>query len=701
MSTNKRKDVIWRVYVAFFGIVLFGMAVLGKTLHTQVSEGAHWKGMADSLTIFSKTIAPERGNIYSEDGRMLATSLPFFDVRLDLAANGIVKETFAKNIDSLSLCLANFFGDKTQSQYRSELMNARKDKNRYYLLKANLSYTQLKALKTFALLWQGRNKSGLIVIQKNKRIMPFGDLAERTIGYVGAQGDYKVGLEGSFDKELNGVEGQILVQRLAGGTLVPVNGDDDIDPQAGHDIYTTIDINLQDVAENALYKALVSHEADWGTCILMEVKTGKIKAMANLTTNKDGSYSEKFNYALGERTEPGSTFKLASMIALLEDGFININDSIDIEYGEKKYDKQIMRDAEEHGLKKVSIKHAFAISSNVGVSKMVYNNYRGKEKQFYQHLCDLRLNRLTGLEIKGETTPKIKLPAEYSGVSLPWISVGYEQQITPLQMLCFYNIIANNGTAVKPYIVSEFKEFNKTVKTFLPIVEQEKMISDKSMPAVKQLLEAVCIEGTGKELSKDAPYKIAGKTGTTKLIVNGKYEGGYNASFIGYFPADNPQYSCAVMISNPTINGYYGGSVAGPVFREVADKVYATCSSIHLAVNLVKTSDTMNGEKPLIAYGKSAEIEKIYQMLRIPFISNAKSAWVSSNLVNNKIQLTDNEMIDNQVPNVKGMGLKDAIYLLESKGLKVQVSGVGKVNTQSILPGTLITKGNIIILTLS
>ena len=701
MSTNKRKDVIWRVYVAFFGIVLFGVAVLGKTIHTQVAEGSHWKGMADSLTIFSKTIAPERGNIYSEDGRMLATSLPYFDVRIDLAANGIVKETFMQNIDSLSLCLANLFNDKSQSQYRSELMNGRKDKNRYYLLKSNLSYTQLKTLKTFPFFRLGRNKSGLIVIQKNKRIMPFGNLAGRTIGYVGAHGDYKVGLEGSFDEQLNGVEGQILVQRLAGGTLVPVNGDGDIDPQAGHDIYTTLDINLQDVAENALYKAVLSHQADWGTCVLMEVKTGKIKAMANLTANTDGTYSEKFNYALGERTEPGSTFKLASMIALLEDSLININDSIDIEYGEKKYDKQIMRDAEEHGLKKVSIKHAFAISSNVGVSKMVYNNYRGKEKQFYQHLCTLRLNELTGLEIIGETKPKIKEPSQYSGVSLPWISVGYEQQITPLQMLCFYNLIANNGTAVKPYIVSEFKEFNKTVKAFVPVIQQENLISQKSLPSIKQLLEAVCIEGTGKELSKDAPYKIAGKTGTTKLILNGKYEGGYNASFIGYFPADNPQYTCAVMISNPIVNGYYGGSVAGPVFREVADKVYATCSSIHPAVNLGNRVDSALRELPLIAYGKNEELEKIYKMLQIPFISNAKTAWVASHLVNNKIQFLDNETIDNQVPDVKGLGLKDAIFLLESKGLKVLVTGVGKVSNQSILPGALVTKGNIIILTLS
>jgi cell division protein FtsI (penicillin-binding protein 3) len=701
VSTNKRKDVIWRVYVAFFGIVLFGVAVLGKTLQTQIAEGPHWKSMADSLTIFSKTIEPERGNIYSEDGRMLATSLPYFDVRIDLAANGIDKEVFMSSIDSLSLCLSNLFGDKTPSQYRSELMMGRKDKNRYYLLKSNLSYTQLKALKSFPLFRLGRNKSGLIVIQKNKRIMPFGDLAERTIGYVGATGDYKVGIEGSFDEELNGTEGQVLVQRLAGGTLVPVNSDDDIDPQAGHDIYTTLDINLQDVAENALYKALVSHAADWGTCIVMEVKTGKIKAMANLTKNGDGTYSEKFNYALGERTEPGSTFKLASMIALLEDGLININDSVDIEYGEKTYGKQVMRDAEEHGLKRVSIKHAFAISSNVGVSKMVYNNYRGKETKFYKHLCDLRLTKMTGLEIKGEPSPKIKEPAQYSGVSLPWISVGYEQQITPLQMLCFYNLIANNGVAVKPYIVSELKEFNKTVKSFVPVVEQEKIVSEKSMPFIKQLLEAVCTEGTGKELSKDAPYKIAGKTGTTKLLVDGKYEGGYNASFIGYFPADNPAYSCAVMVSNPTVNGYYGGSVAGPVFREVADKVYAASGSIHPAVNQVKAADSLKKQTPLIVYGKNSEVEKIYQMLRIPFVSNAQSVWVKTNYTNDKIELSDDELADNKVPDVRGMGLKDAMFLLESKGLKVQVYGVGKVNNQSITPGTALQKGNVIILTLS
>lgn len=675
------------------------MAVLAKTLHTQMVQGVYWKGMADKYTIFTDTLEPERGNIYSEEGNLLATSLPFFDIRLDLASTGMSKELFYAQVDSLSICLADYFKDKSASEYRNELVQGRKDHNRYYLLKNNLSYPDLLALKTFPLFKLGRYKSGMIVIQKNKRVMPFGNLAKRTIGFVGGDTTkYKVGIEGSFDESLTGVNGQILVQKIAGGVRIPLNSDADIDPQSGKDIYTTINISFQDVAENALLKAVQSHKADWGTCILMEVKTGKIKAIANLTKVGDSTYAEKFNYALGERVEPGSTFKLASMIALIEDKLVSLNDTIAIEGGTHQFFDRTMRDAEEHGLNKVSVKYCFAISSNVGISKMIFKNYKGKESLFYNHLAKLRLDKSTGIELLGEPTPNIRKPADYSAVSLPWISVGYEQQFTPLQMLCLYNTVANNGVAVKPYIVGEIKEFDKSISVIKPTTVAEQIISKEAIPIIKELLEGVCKmpHATGANLAKDAPYTIAGKTGTTKLLKDGKYEGGYNASFIGYFPADNPQYSCCVIISNPTENGYYGGIVAGPVFREVADKVYASSSNLHPSITKVDSVTSI----PAIALGRAEDVREIYRGLNIKQEYDASSEWVQASTNKDKVVIRDRTISANQVPNIIGLGLKDAIYLLESIGLKVQIIGVGKVKQQSLNPGTPFNKGNTITITL-
>jgi cell division protein FtsI (penicillin-binding protein 3) len=699
VSTNKRKDVLWRIYLAFIGIALFGVAVLAKTMHTQVVQGAYWKSLADKYTIFTDTLEPERGNIYSEEGNLLATSLPFFDVRIDLASTGMSKDLFNSKVDTLSRCLADYFKDKTASEYRRDLVQGRKENNRYFLLKSNLSYPQLLAIKTFPLFKLGKYKSGLIIIQKNKRVMPFGNLAKRTIGFVG--GDtvkFKVGIEGSFDESLTGVNGQVLVQKIAGGVCIPLNSDADIEPQSGKDIYTTINISLQDVAENALLKAVTHHKADWGTCILMEVKTGKIKAIANLTKTGDSNYLEQFNYALGERVEPGSTFKLASMIALLEDKLVTLNDTIAIEGGIHQFADRTMRDAEEHGLNKVSVKYCFAISSNVGISKMVSKYYKGKEELFYNHLTKLRLDKPTGIELLGEPTPKIRKPNEYSAVSLPWISVGYEQQITPLQMLTLYNTVANNGIAVKPYIVGEIKEFDKTISKTQSTIVAEQTINKEAIPMIKEMLEAVCKlpHATGTNLAKGAPYTIAGKTGTTKLLKNGKYEGGYNASFIGYFPAENPEYSCCVIISNPTENGYYGGIVAGPVFREIADKVYATSTNLHSN----NTKADSNARIPSIAMGKAEDVRAIYKGLKIESDLDASSEWVQTTITNNKAILKERTITEKKVPNVKGLGLKDAIYILESSGLKVQVIGVGKVKQQSLTPGTSFNKGNTILITL-
>ncbi len=699
MATNKKKDVLWRVWLSFFGLALFACAILGKAFYTQSFEGEYWKSQADSATIFRKVLEPERGNIYSEDGRLLATSLPYFEIRLDLRSSDSTSKLFKENIDSISIWCSTVFPEKTSLQFRSEIQRARSSGNRYFLLMKEINFTQLKMLKQGPVFRMGRGKSGLIVIQKNKRVLPFGMLAQRTIGY--SRDSLKVGVEGSYDEELNGVEGQILVQKLAGGTLIPVNSDEDIEAQSGFDLITTLDVNFQDVAESALLKALKHHKASWGTCILMEVNTGKIKAMANLSKLPDSSYAETYNYAIGERIEPGSTFKLASMIALLEEKAVGLNDSVDLELGVKKFADRTMYDSERHGLNRVSVKRAFAMSSNVGVSTLVNKYFKGKESKYVEYLSKLRLDSLTGIELTGEQLPIIKRAKQYTGVSLPWISVGYEQQISPLQMLCFYNSIANNGKYVKPYLISEIKEFQKVKVKHESIITNNSLISEQTILAVKIMLKEVCLTGTGSSFSSGAPYGIAGKTGTTVLNINGRYQSDrHMASFIGYFPADNPKYTCAVFVNDPKENGYYGGTVAGPVFREVADKVYSGNLNIHEPINKSKNSISSR-IIPEIKFAQKGEVESIANALGSRTNFDQMGNWIRTSISNDDLKVFDADISSSSVFDVRGMGLKDALFLLESQGLSVIVVGKGKVVSQSIPGGLPVVYGQKIVITLN
>lgn len=699
MSTNKKKDVLWRVYLTFFLLCVFGFAVLGKAFRTQTLEGEYWRSMADSLTIYSKVIEPDRGNIFSANGALLATTLPNFELRMDFKSDAMTDEIFNNNVDSLAILLAHYYPEKSKEQYKNELIRQRKLGNRYYRVRSNLTYPELKRMMTWPFYRLGRYKAGIIVIQKNSRKMPFGILANRTIGYIRDEGNYKVGIEGSFDDELKGESGQILVQRLAGGTEIPLNGEDDVDAVSGSDVYTTIDVNAQDVAEHALYKALVKHNAESGTVILMEVETGKIKAIANLGKSGEG-YTEDYNYAIGNKQDPGSTFKLASMIALLEEGMINVDDSVDLNKGVKKYYDRLMRDSETHGLNKVSIKHAFSISSNVGVSTLVNDHFAKKPKKFYEHLTALHLDQQSGFQIKGEAVPSIPKPENWSGVSLPWISVGYEVQLAPIQTLCLYNAVANKGKMISPVIVEEVKEFNKTVASYQSTVLVDKICSDKTLAIVQDLLKDVCINGTARSFAATATYQIAGKTGTTKLVENGRYTDRYSASFAGYFPADNPKYSCIVVINKPTQNGYYGATVAGPVFREVADKIYSTNVLAQNAVNLnVKSEDkqypkTMDG-------GITSENVKAIKMLDFPYKNDASGDWVVVNQEGNKMHLQNWDIQEGIVPDTRLMSLQDALYFLENQGMKVRVEGNGKIVSQSIAAGTKAVKGNTIVLKLN
>lgn len=697
-----KKDIIWRIGLAYLIMILLGAAIAWKVFYIQTVEGQRYRSMADSITTRYLPVLAERGNIYAADGRMLATSLPSFEIRMDMKADGLTNEVFAKGVDSLSMSMSALFGDKAASDYKKLFTAARKRGDRYLLVKKNVTYPQLLELKKFPVFRFGQYKGGLIVLQNNRRTYPYKELANRTIGYMRDATVKPVGLEGSFNDQLTGIPGKRLVQKVSGGDFIPINDKNELDPQNGRDVITTLDVNLQDVAENALLKTLVTNEADHGCVVVMEVKTGAIKAIANLGRNEHGAYWENYNYAVGESHEPGSTFKLASMLALLDDGYVDINDTVDVEKGIHQFWNQTMRDAEHHNLTRITVASAFAHSSNVGISKLVEQYYQKNPEKYLQHLRDLGLDQKLNIEIPGEHEPYIKNTKDkrFTRYSLPWMSVGYEIQISPLQMLTLYNAVANKGIMMKPFLVQQVQEYGLPIKEFNPVVLNKKICSAKTLQSLQVLLKAVVDSGTARNL-RNPNYTVAGKTGTAQIAdeKHGYKTRVYQSSFVGYFPAEKPLYSCIVVVNAPSRGVYYGALVAAPVFKEIADKVFATDLDVHPSLALLSPAASA---APSAMAGYKSDLLYLCKALGIRNQSAGDNPWV---MVNNDQEF---KMVDAQineqpgvVPNVKGMGLRDAIYLLENCGLQVIVTGSGAVFSQSLTPGTNIEKGQTISIALS
>lgn len=699
---SNKKDIFWRIGLAYLMLILLSMGIIWQVFYIQNVKGSYYRSLADSITTKYVPVAAERGNIYSADGRLLATSLPGFEIRMDMRADGLTKELFRQHIDSLSLCMAKFFGDRSSSDYKRLFVAARHRGERYFLVKKNLSYSQLQVIRKFPIFRFGQFKGGFITIQRNRRAYPFKELAHRTIGYMRDATVQPVGLEGKFNDQLTGIPGKRLMQKVSGGEFLPINDKNEIDPQIGKDIITTIDVNLQDVAEDALRRSLTAHQADHGCCVVMDVKTGAIRVIANLGKNADGSYSENYNYAVGESHEPGSTFKLASMIALLDDGYVDIYDTVDLELGVHRYWNQVMRDAEQHKLERVSILSAFAHSSNVGISKLVNEYYSRDPEKYLQRLSDLGFNSKLNVEIPGEQQPYIKSTKDktFTRFSLPWMSVGYEVKISPLQILTLYNAVANNGKMMKPYLVKGIDEYGKPEQVFQPVVLKEKICTDKTLQSLQKLLEAVVDSGTARNL-RNPNYAVAGKTGTA-LIADQKHgyrKKVYQSSFVGYFPADKPLYSCIVVVNAPSNGTYYGALVAAPVFKEIADKIFSTNLDLHPALE-AQVNDTM--VLPQMKAGYKTDLIKVCTQLGIHTEVKSENPWVNASAFEKKLVMTDkmNNEEAGVVPDVRGMGLRDALYLLENSGLKVNAAGTGSVTSQSLQPGASIQKGQMISITL-
>ncbi len=680
---------------------LFAISIMAKVLYIQIEEGEELRRMGITRSIEERKIDALRGNIYSSNNSLLAVTIPKYEIRLDMVSNKSDR-FFNANIDSLSYRLSHLFHDRSQAEYKRLLKKARSRKNYYLLVQKNVKYKQLIQLKNFPILRLGRNKGGLIIIKSNKRELPYKNLAKRTIGIFNYEkGRYIVGLEGAFNETLKGTHGTRLMQKIEGGIWMPVDPINEIKPQNGNDVITTIDIDIQDVAENALKTQLIQQKADNGCVVVMEVATGEIKAIANLGRDENGSYTENYNYAIGSATEPGSTFKLASMLVALEDETTLLSDSVDTNNGSVTFYGETIRDDHKIGNGVISVRDIVEQSSNVGISKIIWENYNHDPQKFIDGLYKIGLHKKLNIPIKGEADPYIKNTSDksWSGLSLPWIAYGYELHITPLQTLTFYNAIANNGIMMKPIFVKEIRSTSETIESFEPIIINERIASEKTIEKLKSMLEGVVLRGTAKNL-KNPHYSIAGKTGTAQIAQGdrGYNKSNYRASFCGYFPADNPKYSCIVLITNPTAGVIYGNVVAGSVFKHISDRIYS--SHVDITTNQLQTR---RSSQPSIYYkaGATSDYDKIYKEMQLSPNIDLGSEYVICLPQDDSTHYATRRIVDNRIPKLNGMTAKDAVYLLEYLGLKVQLQGSGYVKEQSIPAGSLAKKGKTITLKLS
>lgn len=694
-----------RVYLVYLGVLLFGLFIIARVVYIQQFEKKELLEMAMKQEIRVREMAAIRGNILADDGTLLAVSVPIFEVRMDMMTDSITEELFSRNVDSLATSLARLYPDHTPAEYKDMLWDGRRNKERYMLIRRDVTYPELKKMRTFPIFKRGKFKGGLIVIPQYERELPYKSLARRIVGYESGEGDKKVfvGLEGFFTKNLQGANGQRVERRIGGGAWLPVGQENQIDPQNGDDIVTTLDVNLQDLAESALRKELIADSADHGCVILMEVKTGYIRAMANLGRTKSGNYAEIFNYAIGESQETGSTFKLASFLVALDDGKITLETPVNCSGGVTMYSGRKMEDSH-HGLGVIPALQVFEKSSNVGTSRMIYTAYSATPQKFIDGLYRIGINRPLNLQIAGEGRPYVKNTSSkfWSALSLPWMSIGYEISLAPIHLITLYNAVANDGKMVKPLFVREIRRNGQVIERFNTVVINPQIVSPSAIKSARRMLEGVVEEGTGANI-KSPHYKIAGKTGTAQIAAGNKgYRQGtkqvqYKGSFVGYFPADNPKYSCIVVIVNPKKGKYYGGAVAAPVFRELSDRLYAIRPDIMVPL----PQDTGAARLPFAHAGNSSDISAAFSLLGMQVRpSSAQTTWVKPVADGGGVLLVPHAPSKGTMPDVTGMGLKDALYLLEKQGLKVLVNGKGTVVRQSIAPGHLIYKGLPVVLDL-
>ena len=691
---NIKRSIVIRVRMIFILVALAACAIPYKVAVVQLVEGEKWKAKAEQVNFQYREVPATRGNIYAADGSLLATSLPFYQVAIDPTV--VDDEKFKEGIDSLATLLATFYQDKSATAYKRMIQDARSNQKRYLMVnRRQINYQDMQTLRSWPIFKEGRIEGGVIFEKIERRYQPFNSLASRTLGTLNQDG-VGSGIEYSFNNQLKGQNGKALFQRLSGGVWKPLFDVDDVKPLDGYDIQTTLDVTIQDVAETALRNRLKETDAAFGSVIVMEVATGHVKAISNLQRNATGTgYVESYNYAVGDMgsVEPGSTFKLLSMLALLEENKISPNDMIETGNGVYRFYGQPMYDAKNGGYGTITIRQAFEKSSNVAISKLVDRHFGSSPSKFLAYVDKVGLAQPLNLQLIGEGKPFFKKPgtSTWYGTSLPWISIGYESKLNPIHTLTLYNAVANGGKMVKPLFVKSVSNGAQILETFEPVVIRDAIASPKTITQLQELLLGVVENGTARNI-KNPNYKIAGKTGTAQKIIDGSYKEIYYTSFAGYFPADRPKYSMVVVIDSPKGVAVFGGDVSAPVFKEIADKIFAKDLDLNV-VNQTKILPTaVPGSKfPYVASGKGEELQGIFEYLKLPLKSPTQEDWVVASSLAGQVQLQQTETENAVVPNVSGMSLRDALYLLENKGLKVNFNGKGKVLSQSISPGTLLT----------
>ena len=664
MATTET-NILNRLYFIAGCMFVFALAVVFKLCTIQFVQGDYYNALAEERTVKNHEIPANRGNVYSADGSLLATSIPKYDIRLDVVQPKQV--TFNKYIKPLSDSLAKYTG-KSSSYHQNSITKARSSKNRYFLLARNISYSDYIRLRNFPMLQLGAIKGGLIVEQTTRREHPMGGIAERTIGYERIDEDDNVtraGIDGAFGmKYLRGVNGSRLKQKIGNGQWKPIVDYNQEEPQDGYDVYTTIDVNIQDIAHHSLLGQLEKYEAEHGCAVVMDVKTGEIKAISNLGRNKNGNYYERLNYAVGESHEPGSTFKVMAFMAALEDKVIDTSTIVNTFQGTKRFYGRTISDSRGHG--EISAARALEVSSNIGLATIIDEAYSKQPKKFINRLKGWNLHEPLGVSIIGEGIPDIAEPGKenWSRNALPSMAYGYNLRMTPLQTLTFYNAIANDGEMVKPRFIKAVKEFDREVEVFDKEVLNQKICSDKTLGEIRDILKNIVIRGTGSRMYSEN-FSMAGKTGTARTDY-GNYEEWrkdrkYVSSFAGYFPADNPKYSCIVVIHKPSTKvGFYGADVSGPVFKRIAQKIYTETPLI----DEVESLEAVNTEV-------EASFEAYYD------IANTYKTIM---------------------PDVVGLPAMDALALLENMGLKVKLQGVGVVRNQSIIKGEKVKRNQVVVL---
>ncbi len=650
-----------KLYFVLVFITLFLVAIVVRLTNIQFADGEKYRNLSEQLTLRNDTIFANRGNVFSADGSLLATSMSQYEIRMDPFT--VDSKVFEKEIRNLAVELSKMLGNSV-SHWESKIRKARNSKNRYLFITRKLGYTNYMKIKSFPIFNLGMYRGGFIAEQSTVRAHPLDKVAERTIGYDDYRG--APGIEGAYRSYLKGKHGWRMKQKIAKGQWKPINDNNEKEPVDGKDIITTIDINIQDIAHHSLLRQLEIYKAEHGCVVVMETKTGEIKAISNLGRSLEGKYYERRNYAIYESHEPGSAFKVMSMVAALESKVIDTNTIIDTGEGKYRMHGRYINDSKRGGYGEITAARALEVSSNIGFARLIEENFGSNPDQFIDILKRMHLNEKLGLTIKGEGKPVIPSPGDkiWSKNALPSIAYGYNLTLTPLQTLTFYNAIANNGEMVKPQFVKEIRSWNKHVEYFEKEVIDPKICSNETIKKVQEILKNVVIKGTGQKLY-DENFSMAGKTGTARTEY-GNYaewvkDKKYISSFTGYFPAENPKYSCIVVIHKPdTKTGFYGADVSGPVFKDIAQKIYTSNYKINRIEN----------NTPNFASVKN-DFDAYYAKSNKAFIS---------------------------IPDVKGMAAMDAISLLENLGLKVNFNGVGKVKDQSINSGEKLIEGTTIVL---